>query len=58
MINDARFANLSFRDKRDFLAEINVVDNIWDTKKARWAKAAESAPTLKQFLEDKFYGKN
>jgi tryptophan halogenase len=58
MINDARIANMSFRYKRDYLAEINAVDKIWDTKKARWAKAAESAPTLKQFLEDKFYGKN
>jgi hypothetical protein len=58
MMNDARIQNMSYRYKRNYLAEIDAVDKIWDVKKARWAKAAESAPTLKQFLEDKFYGKD
>jgi tryptophan halogenase len=58
MINDARIMNMSYRFKRDYLAEIDAVDKIWDIKKARWTKAAESAPTLKQYLEETFYGKD
>jgi tryptophan halogenase len=58
MMNDARIANMSYRTKRNYLSEIDTINNIWETRRARWIRAAESAPTLKQFLEDKFYGKN
>jgi hypothetical protein len=58
MMNDARIANMSFRYKRDYLQEITVVDKVWENKKARWKKAADSSPTLKQYLEDTFYGKD
>jgi hypothetical protein len=58
MMNDARIANMSYRFKRDYLTEINAVDKVWDLKKARWNKAAQGAPTLKQYLEDTFYGKD
>lgn len=58
MMNDARIASMSYRTKRNYLSEIDTINIIWETRKARWIKAAESAPTLKQFLEDKFYGKN
>jgi hypothetical protein len=58
MMNDARIANMTFRYKRNYLAEIDAIDKSWDIKKARWNKAAESCPTLKQYLEDNFYGKD
>jgi hypothetical protein len=58
MMNDSRIANMSYRYKRDYLQEITVVDKVWENKKARWAKAAESAPTLNQYLKDTFYGED
>jgi flavin-dependent dehydrogenase len=57
MMNDARILNMTYKHKRNYLAEIDAIDKIWDTKKARWNKSAESSPTLKQYLEDNFYGK-
>ena len=58
MMNDARIEDMSYRYKRDYFSEIEDIDRAWDIKKARWNKAAETAPTLKQYLEDTFYGKN
>lgn len=58
MMNDARIMDMTYRWKRNYLAEIDAVDKIWSNKKARWNKAAEIAPTLKEYLEETFYGKN
>ena len=58
MMNDARIANMSYRYKRDYFAEIEAVDKVWETRKARWNKAAEVAPTLHAFLKENFYDKN
>jgi hypothetical protein len=55
MMNDARIQNMSFKWKRDYLAEIDAVNKVWEVKKARWAKAAESAPTLFSYLNETFY---
>jgi tryptophan halogenase len=58
MINDNRIANMTYRYKRDYLSEADAISEIWENKKAKWNKAAESSPSLKEFLEDTFYGKD
>ena len=58
MINEARFMNLSYRTDRNLVEEVNTVSAIWERRKAKWKEAAKKSPTLKQFLEDNFYGKN
>lgn len=58
MINKARFMNLSYRTDRNLVEEVNTVSAIWERRKAKWKEAAKKSPTLKQFLEDNFYGKN
>ena len=56
MMNDARIANMSYRTKRNYFAEIEAVNKAWELKKLRWGTAAKNAPTLKQYLENTFYG--
>jgi hypothetical protein len=58
MINSSRFINLSSRTDRNLKEEVNTVSAVWEARKSKWKKAAEDAPTLKEFLEDNFYGKN
>jgi tryptophan halogenase len=58
MINDARFMNLSYRTDRNLIEEVNTVSAVWEQRKKKWKEAADRAPTLKQFLEDNFYGKD
>lgn len=58
MINEARFMNLSYRTDRNLKEEVDTISVIWEQRKKRWLEASAKAPTLKQFLESNFYGKN
>jgi flavin-dependent dehydrogenase len=55
MINEARYLNLVYRTKRNFVEEIEVISKIWNTKKEKWLKNAENSSTLKEYLEKTFY---
>jgi flavin-dependent dehydrogenase len=57
MINEARFMNLSYRLNRDLVEEARTQDAVWNARKEKWKRAADNSPTLKQFLEENFYGK-
>ena len=58
MLNERRVKLIEYRDKRNLFSEIQEIDTVWKMRKTRWAKAAESAPTLCQFLKDNFYGED
>jgi tryptophan halogenase len=58
MMNLARIMNMSYFAKRDYYSDANSVSEIWENRKMRWNRNAENAPTLYQFLKDKFYDKN
>ncbi len=58
MINEARFKNLSYRTKRNLKEEIETVSAIWEQRKKKWKNAADNSPTLKEFLEENFYGRD
>jgi hypothetical protein len=58
MINEARFMNLSYRTDRNLKEEVDAAAIVWEQRKKRWENAANNSPTLKQFLEDNFYGKD
>lgn len=55
MMNDSRVNSMSYRFKRNFEEEIKTIDAIWDTRKTKWKKNAEQAPTLYAFLKENFY---
>ena len=55
MMNEARIKSMTYRFKRNFEEEVKTVDAIWDTRKAKWAKNAEKAPTLYAYLKQNFY---
>lgn len=57
MITAQRFENMSFRHNMDWKAAVDVQVATWESRKKRWARNAKKAPTLKEYLEDKFYGK-
>jgi hypothetical protein len=55
MMNDRRIEDLTFRTGRDFKSEIHHISAEWNKRKQQWDTIANSAPTLKDYLERKFY---
>lgn len=55
MLNPRRVENIEHAHKRDLRKELNVINDIWEAKKARWQRAADNSPTLYQYLKDTFY---
>jgi tryptophan halogenase len=58
MLNPRRVADIEYFRKRDLRKELNVINDIWEAKKARWQRAADNSPTLYQYLKDTFYGED
>jgi tryptophan halogenase len=57
MITEQRFLNMCFRNKRDYKAEVDAQTIVWESRKKRWVRNAKKAPTLMQYLHEKFYKK-
>ena len=58
MLNPRRVENIEYTHKRDLRKELNVINDIWEAKKARWQRAADNSPTLYQYLKDTFYSED
>ena len=58
MLNPRRVADIEYVHKRDLRKELNVINDIWEAKKARWQRAADNSPTLYQYLKDTFYSED
>ena len=58
MLNPRRVENIEHAHKRDLRKELNVINDIWEAKKARWQRAADNSPTLYQYLKDTFYSED
>ena len=58
MLNPRRVESIEYAHKRDLRKELNVINDIWEAKKARWQRAADNSPTLYQYLKDTFYGED
>jgi hypothetical protein len=57
MITEYRFLNILKEQKRDLRKENSEHVALWEERKAKWAKNALEAPTLRQYLQGKFYTK-
>jgi tryptophan halogenase len=57
MVNDYRYLNITKEHNRDFKKEISELSNYWEQRKSKWAMNAKEAPTMRQYLQDKFYSK-
>jgi tryptophan halogenase len=55
MMNSARIQNLEYRTGASLIGATNSVCDLWEVRKARWAKEASMCPTLEQYLNEKFY---
>jgi hypothetical protein len=58
MLNPRRVESIEYDTKRDLRKEFNLINDIWEAKKARWQRAADNSPTLYQYLKDTFYGED
>jgi hypothetical protein len=55
MMNSARIQNLEYRAGASLIGATNSVCDLWEVRKARWAREARLCPTLEQYLNEKFY---
>lgn len=58
MMNSARIKNIEYRNQVSLKENITPLLQHWEVQKQKWQKAAESCPTLYQYLLDNFYGDN
>jgi hypothetical protein len=58
MMNRGRISIIENRNKRNLLEEVHPKIKIWEQKKYKWNKIAESCPTLEEFLDARFYHEN
>jgi tryptophan halogenase len=57
MITEYRFLNIQKEQGRDVRKENSEIVASWEDRKNKWAKNALEAPTLRQYLQGKFYTK-
>lgn len=55
MLNPSRVMDMEYRYGNDFKKEIDEINKVWEIRKNKWSKAAESCPSLEEFLEINFY---
>jgi hypothetical protein len=57
MITEYRFLNIQKQQGKDLRKENSEIVASWEDRKNKWAKNALEAPTLRQYLQGKFYTK-